>query len=36
MPMPQRDKYDGKPIKFMDRKDHYELVFTSDFTFPDQ
>lgn len=36
LPMPQRDKYDGKPIKFMDRKDHYELIFTSDFTYPDQ
>lgn len=29
-------KYDGKPIKFIDKKTHYQLIFTSDFTFPDQ
>lgn len=36
LPMPQRDKYDGKPIKFIDRKDHYEMIFTSGFNFPDE
>lgn len=26
-----KEKYDGKPIKFIERPDHYELIFSQDF-----
>lgn len=34
--MPMINKYDGKPIKFLDKKTHYELIFTSSFQYADQ
>ena len=29
-----RDKYDGQAIRWLDKQDHYELVFTDDFVMP--
>lgn len=34
--MPKFCKYDGKPIKFIDKKDHYELIFVSSFNPSDE
>lgn len=33
-PMLDDDKYKGKAIRFVDKGDHYELIFTDDFNIP--
>lgn len=36
VPNPFKDKYQGKPIKFLNKQDHYELIWVSTFSFPDE
>lgn len=33
---PFKDKYEGKPIRFLDKNDHYELIWISGFQSPDE
>ena len=34
VPAAANNKYDNRPIRWLDKKDHYELIFTDDFITP--